>query len=230
MIDARFQANEFPAVQPEEVSAEEFSTARAVVDAVMQVQHVRIQSYIDQKYAEYRELLPDDAASETLVKARWARDTYYVLVKEMVTLMAKEDSVFVPDVSPEDLNLEDQAEAATILRTLSADRVPYFLELVNFKWSQALLQFPKPLQTTEFQQSQKGQCMKTKWLHKHYYHLMKECVATQDFSSSSCDAVRKQPDLCFTFKPELQKDDLPPEMKQKAEVLYPLVTEDIAKK
>ena len=119
LIDTRFEANEFPAVQPKEVPEEQISTATAVIDMVRKVEHVRIQSYIDKKYAEYRELLPEEDASETLVKARWARDTYYFLVKEMKALMAEDDSDFIPEVSPNDLNLEAQAEASTILRMTS---------------------------------------------------------------------------------------------------------------
>ena len=230
LIDTRFEANEFPAVQPKEVPEEQISTATAIIDMVRKVEHVRIQSYIDKKYAEYRELLPEEDSSETLVKARWARDTYYFHVKEMKTLMAEENSDFIPEVNPNDLNLEAQAEASTILRTLSTERVPFFLELVKMKWSNALMDFPLKSRTEAFQKSDKGKCMKTKWLHKNYYQLMKECVSTPGFSSTGCGEVRRQPDLCFTYKPELKTDELSTEMKEKAEVLYPLVTEDIAKK
>ena len=127
LIRTRFEAKEFPAVQPQEVSAEELSSATAVGDMVRQHQHVRIQSYIDKKYAEYRELLPEDDVPETLIKARWARDTYYVHVKEILALMEKEDADFVPDVLPEDLDLARQAEAATTLRNLPEDRGPFYV-------------------------------------------------------------------------------------------------------
>ena len=98
-----------------------------------QHQHVRIQSYIDKKYAEYRKLLPEDDVPETLIKARWARDTYYVHVKEIFALMEKEDADFVPDVLPEDLDLARQAEAATTLRNLPADRVTFFRRTCGYE-------------------------------------------------------------------------------------------------
>ena len=230
LIDTRFETKVFPAVQPNEVPEEQVSIAIAAIDLVRKTEHVRIQSYIDTKYAEFRELLPDEDASEPLVKARWARDTYYYLVKEMMTLMAEEGLAFVPEVRPEDLDSAAQDEATTILRTLSPERVPMFLEQVRLKWSTAVLNLPPLMQTEAFQNSEKGKGMKKKWMHKFYYPVMKECVSNSDFSSPSSGEVTRPPALSFTYKPALKIDELSAAEKEKAALLYLRVTEDIARK
>ena len=62
-----------------------------------------------------------------LIKARWARESYCVHVKEILAQMKKEDADFVSDVLPADLDLARQAEAATTLRNLPEDRGPFYV-------------------------------------------------------------------------------------------------------
>ena len=63
LIHSRFDSHEFPVVHPEESTVEDVSSAKALVDKVKPDQHKRIQSYVDEKFVEYKDLLPafDDA-------------------------------------------------------------------------------------------------------------------------------------------------------------------------
>ena len=83
LIHSRYQSNEFPAVQPQEGAEEDLSAAIALRDKVTEDQHMRIQSYVEEKFAEYKDLLPTSDEPEWIIKARWARDTYYVHVKNL---------------------------------------------------------------------------------------------------------------------------------------------------
>ena len=229
VITNRFETKVFPAVELTELSVEQVSLATAAIDLVKNTDHERIQAYIDSKFAEYSDILPDEEASEPLVKARWARVTYYHLVKEMVTMMAAEASAFVPEVSPEELEPPAQHEATSILRKLLPQRVPTFLDMVSLNWSKAVVVFPPLMQTETYQQSEKGKAVK-KWMHKNYYLLMKECVSTSDSSSSSHKDMTNIQAESFTFKPDLRMDELSVAEKEKARFVYPRVTEDIARK
>ena len=115
LIRTRFEGKDFPSVHPQEDLAEELSSAVARGDLLRQQQHVYIQSYIDKKYTVCRELVSQDEVPEILMTGRWARESYYVHVKEMLAQMKKEDADFVSDVLPADLDLTRQAEGTTTL-------------------------------------------------------------------------------------------------------------------
>ena len=59
---------------------------------------------------------------------------------------------------------------------------------------------------------------------------MKECVSTSDSSSSSHKDMTNIQAESFTFKPDLRMDELSVAEKEKAQFVYPRVTEDIARK
>ena len=48
LIHTRFEAHEFPAVQPQEGAVEDVSSAKVLVELVRQFQQIRIQSYVEE--------------------------------------------------------------------------------------------------------------------------------------------------------------------------------------
>ena len=83
-IGDRMRKKVFPAVQPEEVmgkSAQRF--AMELLQYSIQIEAVELQPYLDQCYKDFRRNNPaDESVSENVLRAMWARDTYYPLLLE----------------------------------------------------------------------------------------------------------------------------------------------------
>ena len=78
-IMARQARGEFPEVLPSEALT--LGDITASVDDVLawgkKIEHVLIQSYMDQRYHEYREEGHVFEDPEAVIRAKWARDCYY---------------------------------------------------------------------------------------------------------------------------------------------------------
>ena len=235
VIHSRFDSHEFPLVQPEESTVEDVSSAKTLVDKVKPDQHKRIQSYVEEKFVEYKDLLPAFDDDDWIVKARWARDTYYVHLKHILPIMNEEKAImektvddFVPEVPLNDVPVTHRAEAVTALHMLTSERIEKFEALVKHRWSQMLLSFPPHYHTKEFEESKDGQIMKKKWQKKHYYGIMHESVAQSDMGLAESTPHTTKELSSFTFKPALQVEDFAPDVQEKATNLFRLVTQDIA--
>ena len=77
---------EFPEVLPvESCSAAEGSTpADDILSWVRKAEHAKIQSFIDERYAAFRASGEVLEGPDALIRAKWARDCYYVHLAEYI--------------------------------------------------------------------------------------------------------------------------------------------------
>ena len=90
--------------------------ARSLQDVVLEA--VLIQSFMDEGYRKYRESLPlrhPLSAPEPVIRARWVRENYYLLLEKFMSEQERDEYVFHPEVDPSTLSHEEWADAQYLI-------------------------------------------------------------------------------------------------------------------
>ena len=93
IIADRIEKNDFPAVPKEMQSAVSSAEADDLLQWITKDEYVKIKSYVDEKYAEHRRTATVTDEPEKVFRARWSRNTYYVLLKEYREQFSEQNTV-----------------------------------------------------------------------------------------------------------------------------------------
>ena len=162
-IAERKARGDFPEVDPGQQASMAVEDAQEVLTWLRKIDAVQVQSFMDERYSVYRSTLPMESVDpEPVVRAKWARVSYYFLLKEFTQRKCLTPSIMEGLKSM--LNLNDLASSA--LHTLEASvsnldvtSAHPFFQYIDGCWQEARSKIPSFPQALEAE-------MKRKWFTK----------------------------------------------------------------
>jgi len=203
-IAAGMKDDEFPVVPKEMQRAVSEDEASELLQWLDKDEYVKFQSFLNEKYAEFRKSAPQSPDPESLIRARWCRDTYYIFLREYRTLFSEENTV-VDLLTVELGNRKLPRETADrLLQLLEADQnvqhidMKDFSKFVNESWSQHVNSLQKASQKVITRAPEKHkQSWLFNWCTKETENLVK---LWRDFGTKSEECA---------FVPALSPMDMP---------------------
>ena len=184
---------EFPEVLPvESCSAVEGSTpAEDILSWVRKVEHTKIQSFIDERYADFRASGQVLEGSNELIRAKWARESYYVHLAEYMQAQRANCEVAIDSfeaILPLATLPEEKSDAVfELLRQVGNSRAEACLAHVDAEWAKIWDRIPAIARVSQ-------EVMQRNWLLEELERLLQGFLA-------SC--------AVYHFEPELGLDALP---------------------
>ena len=137
-ILGRITRHEFPSVLPGMQESIDAADAEDLLTWVQKDDAVKIQSYIDQKYKEHREVaFVDEDTCESVFRAKWSRLTYYPLLREWRDQVAQKSGLadaFCVLLGDARLSTEEQKALANALRDVTGMDPAMIGNYVNREW------------------------------------------------------------------------------------------------
>ena len=147
-IMARQAHGEFPEVLPSEALTLGDITASVddVLDWGKKIEHVLIQSYINQRYQEYREEGHVFEESEAVIRAKWARDCYYVHLSKFWELQQSTGSIITEAFSKlvplDEVPADEAAEVRKLLVEIGDSSSEQLVIHVRAEWDKMWSSLP----------------------------------------------------------------------------------------
>ena len=207
-IANRISKNEFPAVLVSEQCSLSECDASDVLAWVQKEESVRIQSYILERYAEFRNAAGQLVEhNEAVFRAQWARDHYYKHLQEYQEANHGNYAVANALKTCMDWTQIPESIRETVLRMakkIHASQITALIRFIDTQWDEVWLRLPSCAQVD-------AAGMKRKW-------ILQECgTVLQQF-------IHKDFETSWAFRPELSVDELPDsEAQQHARKLLSLV-------
>ena len=178
-ISERLKNDVFPAVESTEVDEEMKKQAEEAKTWVKKDEAVRIQSFMTQRYQNYRESLPaSNPKPEPLVHAEWARLYYYFHLtcwKTEESYAEEGDNKFYVAVPPEKLSTDEQEVAKKLLSKLKVEDRCDFVKDVK----QALMAFMNLLPKNIMSETDMDEARHA-WFKQEYYKILADFLSTRD--------------------------------------------------
>ena len=192
-IITRRTNGEFPEVLPSEtLTASDIDNGvEDVLAWGKKIEHVLIQSYMNERYREYREAGQVLGEPEPLIRAKWAREHYYFHLSKFWESQQSDGSVITETFSKlVPLNEMPDSEAGAVRKALMEIGEPSWQNLIIYfdkEWNKMWSSLPIYAQVSE-------EAMRRKWGKINAMKLI------HDFQSSQDN---------FEFIPELSLDSIP---------------------
>ena len=176
-IDMRFKNKTFPAVLSIEIDEAMSKQATDALSWCKKDEAVRIQSFIDARYQEYRQSLPSSITkSEAVIHAEWARLFYYHHLQSWKAQQNHivEDHEFVVAVPPETLSQEEQTRAKKLLSMLKDHDKAAFSLKVKKALTGVLQYLPAYWKPEDVDNVRHG------WFKETYYDILEQFLSTRN--------------------------------------------------
>ena len=146
VIADRFDAQVYPPVKPAELSnVEERNSAEEVSTHMLRMNYVELQSFVDEKYAQFRSANPVDLEiSERQRRPRWYYENFYCLAVDFFCSKALEsrsfshfmsDDGFVPLIPVGSIGDDEKRSKATLaVQGMKAEYVSNLDQVLWAKW------------------------------------------------------------------------------------------------
>ena len=194
-IAQRRMNGEFPEVLPTQLATEAAVAASAeeCLSWVRKTEHVMIQSYMDERFVEYRESGVVLEGPEAVIRAKWARECYYV---HLADFQAKSKGswqvvadAFTPIFPLEAVPCEKRSAVVTLLREVGDLRAQDCVAFVTAEWDKLWASLPPVARCFAAN-------MQRNWLTAEFENLLKTFIASVDVPT-------------YCFEPELSTQALP---------------------
>ena len=209
-VDERHADNTFPLIIPEQQDVISVADAENLLAWVQEDEHIKIQSFMESEYANHRQNCAlDDDTTESLVRARWARTSYYPFLqkyREKVThTMALPEALqsLLCESSLTDLELKtftDMLDESCIGQNVSVELI---LDYVEQRWQ---MYREKHCSSTvrRFIDSGKKD-LKTPWLKRQLTEFAQDFIAGLKLECSSAPSTKFVPELLPSHFEDSQK-------------------------
>ena len=205
----RIASNTFPIVQPSEQTGEAESHAAETLSWFKKCEAVELQSYIDEMWRLYRQsAIFDDEKPEAVRRAIWAREQYYVHMRQFFEKRNAGRDVVLESLEPFFVcSTQVPSELKEMTSKLDGSAVEHIVQHVNDAWA-AFFQGLPP-----FAQLGDATDMKHVWFLNNYAAILR--------------AFEWPPKAAFVFVPELDLSDISCECgaRDAAAVVYKSVQE-----